>query len=369
MSGKLIQDDLPSLYKKFFPSFFQLHVPEENFATCFNCSMAYNEENKKDNQGRLTFAVDRKCCTFYPNIPNYLIGGILSDKDPLMDEGKKRIRERIKNGRGVSPLGIFAPKLYTLKYTNRTNSSFGNSGNLLCPYFEKSTGGCTVWKYREGVCSTWFCKTSTGQAGKDFYNTLNSYLNFIQGALIKYVAHQINVPYLRHLVQAQDTSNLDYTKNISAEELDGLPVSENERKSTWGLWYEKEEDFFIKCYQLTTNLSTEQFKTITGIEQQILLKDLEISRTRMIRLPDKLKKSQEIFFEKTAEGNYLITLKTNVEVFAPQLELPAFVLDSFDGIKTTNEVNKQLNKVAGIELDNEILLTLFQHGILVETKY
>lgn len=101
------------------------------------------------------FSKVTKCCTYYPSLPNYLVGAILLDKDGV-PEGVRRIESAISSKTTVSPVGIFPSRKYLALYFKSSSATFGRSESLMCPYFEQPTGLCTIWKHRESVCSTYF---------------------------------------------------------------------------------------------------------------------------------------------------------------------------------------------------------------------
>lgn len=361
MARQKIKSELPTIYHKLFPEFFDEPIPKETFATCHNCAMVCSDNKKREQLVMRSFLPDKKCCTYYPSITNYLIGGILSDPDPLMAEGKKRIREKIKARTGVSPAGIYAPKVYNILYSNGSGMGFGNSTNLLCPYFVNENGNCSVWKYRESVCSTFFCKTVAAQNGKLFWESVKVYLAYTQNSLAKYCLLQLELNSLTEVVDSFLSPQQGNT-SLSLEELDSLPTAETEYQKLWSNWYNKEEEFFIKCFELINKLTKKDFDAVMGIQQTILIKDLENKKVKMTAIPSRLKKNEDIVFKRPSENNYTIKLASIDTSF----ELPDIVIDIFDGIKTTEDIKEELNTKEDMELDDELLLVLFQHRILIE---
>ncbi len=363
MAQQKINLELPVIYHKLFPDIFNETVPKETFATCANCAMVCGDDKNKEQLAMRPFLPDKKCCTYHPSLPNYLIGGILSDPDPQMDEGKKRIHERITARTGVSPAGVYAPKIYNIIYSNGSGAGFGNSSTLLCPYFIKENGYCSVWKYRESVCSTFFCKTVAAQNGKMFWDSVKGYLVYSQTNLTKYCLLKLDLSSLTDVINTilSPTQN---NSNLSLEDLDNLPTTEADYQKLWGNWQGKEAEFYIKCFELVNKLSKEEYNSIVGIQNEILVKDLESKKNKMTTIPEKLKKNEELVFKKAGEDSYTIKLASIDTSF----ELPNVVIDIFDGSKATKAIIEELNTKEDIELDNELLLTLFQHRILVEAK-
>jgi hypothetical protein len=171
------------LYQALFSELFDRPEVVETRATCDNCAMC--------DQGQLApvamdyFRPDAKCCTYHPTLPNYAIGAILADRDEELAEGRKRLRAKIAARLGVTPEFIAAPRKYLLIYTaGRGSGFFGRSKVTLCPYFdEENNGRCTVWRYREAVCSTYFCKYTAGKPGWNFWDNMKGYLNYVEKKL------------------------------------------------------------------------------------------------------------------------------------------------------------------------------------------
>ncbi|HEY8074225.1 MAG TPA: hypothetical protein VIF62_08950, partial [Labilithrix sp.] len=132
----------------------------ETRATCGDCAMC----DKSAGAGAQVsaFRPDAKCCTYHPTIPNYLVGALLADPSPALEEGRTRVRARIATRMGITPEWVAAPRKASVLHHAARGASFGRSLVLLCPYFARESGDCTIWKYRESVCTTFFCKYDAG---------------------------------------------------------------------------------------------------------------------------------------------------------------------------------------------------------------
>src|SRR5262245_21556703 len=119
-----IYQELPDFYRKFLPDFFEEMIPVETYATCNNCAMC-QKPGEPAIPGVDYFKPNAKCCTYFPKLPNYLVGGLLSDNNPEMDKGRKRIRERIANRVGITPLAVNPPKKYSVLIKLGGRKSFG----------------------------------------------------------------------------------------------------------------------------------------------------------------------------------------------------------------------------------------------------
>src|SRR5687768_6260481 len=176
-------DFVPEMYRAILPSLFEQPVDEEHNATCDRCAMCPPEEP--------LFAPDEyfnpktKCCTYHPALANFAVGGLLQDESAENAEGRRRIQAAIARRVGVTPLGIQPPPKQRVLYRNG-KLGFGRANTLLCPYLDGEGGGCSVWRYREAVCTTWFCKHVNGQDGLAFWKQLRDYLLGTQSILCVY---------------------------------------------------------------------------------------------------------------------------------------------------------------------------------------
>ena len=186
-----IYTDLPELYRSMFPAFFEEEIPIEENATCNDCAMC-QKPGEPVVPGIEYFKPDVKCCSYYPKLPNYLVGGLLTDTNPSMEEGRRRIRERIQTRIAVTPQAVDVPKRFSLIHRSSTKRSFGRSETLICPYYVKEGGLCSIWKFRDCVCSTYFCKTMAGNQGQKFWTVLRRYLNQAQDTLSWYVLYKMD---------------------------------------------------------------------------------------------------------------------------------------------------------------------------------
>ena len=82
-----IKNKIPPLYHSFFPDFIEKEIPQERIATCDNCTLQMFPERRN---------INTKCCVYYAELPNYLLGGLLSDKRESLAEGRMFARKLIK---------------------------------------------------------------------------------------------------------------------------------------------------------------------------------------------------------------------------------------------------------------------------------
>src|SRR4030042_467761 len=101
-----IKSQLSGIYSSLLPGLFDTEIPEEGYANCADCVMIDGAEH----DSKSTFNGRTKCCTFYPVLPNFIVGGILSDRSAGLKRGRQRIDDAITAGIGVYPHGLFPPR-------------------------------------------------------------------------------------------------------------------------------------------------------------------------------------------------------------------------------------------------------------------
>src|SRR5438132_6724241 len=125
-------------------------IPDEKVATCDDCVMC-----KSGAVAPLSFHPELKCCTYVPELPNFLVGRILSDADPCGTAGRASLVARICDGVAVTPLGVGrSPSLERL-YSQSGSDLFGRSAELRCPHYQPDSGRCGIWRHRNATCATW----------------------------------------------------------------------------------------------------------------------------------------------------------------------------------------------------------------------
>lgn len=353
-----ISDSIPSFYHQLFADFINLEVPPEPFADCSDCPIICQNIEDVGKDKSKPFSPETKCCTFSPRIPNYMVGAILSDINQDNMDGKNRILKAIKSRKGIFPNGVYPTKKYKLLYEAARNDSFGRSKSLMCPYFIAGEFNCTIWKYREAICALWFCKHLAGNKGYDFWNSLIEFMKSVQENLIAYCFFNLGVspfdPY----------TNAD---RISYEDLEDLPMKESEYVKIWGEWVEKEEEFYVNCYDLVRKMDSDFFKNLMGIDYEIGLSKIKNAHQNMIELPEFMVISDD-FNQVAIDGFYTIELNHFIEridsSIAYSFPVPSFIIDSFNGSNSTESVIKNIFSMHSIVLEKEILIALYQHGVL-----
>jgi Fe-S-cluster containining protein len=249
---------LPQLYTAILPPELLALSIEEKKATCDQCAMVVGRH-----RGAITYAENLKCCTYYPFMPNYLIGASLQDSS-LQPSLQRDLRGIISRRRYSLPIGFLAPVRYQMEFNNRKPSDFGQRADWLCPYYDKSSNNCGIWRYRSAVCTTFYCKTSYGSgpnsAGLRFWFELSEYLTYVEMALLEEALIRLDFS------PRQISDQLDYLnrKTASAAEEKSWILPEKKARFLWNGYFDEQELFFKKTLEIVTKFDRKDFNEALG---------------------------------------------------------------------------------------------------------
>jgi hypothetical protein len=172
---------LSALYQPWIDELLGGPTPVESRATCSECVML-------DRPGapplEYAFSPQTKCCTYTPNLPNFVVGRILGRRDVAGGPARAFLTERIASRVGVTPLGVSPPLSYQRRYAGMAETTaFGRTASMRCPLYLEEGGLCGIWQDREAICSTWFCKQDRGLLGKTFWHVLEAWLRAMEREL------------------------------------------------------------------------------------------------------------------------------------------------------------------------------------------
>jgi hypothetical protein len=359
MPFKKIIDSVPAFYHSFLPQVFQLKIPPEPFSDCFKCPMIAGSRDELSQDLSKPFAPDTKCCTFTPRLPNYMAGAILSDYDPAMEEGKKRITEKIRSGEGIFPNGVYPTRKYNELYLEKSRMEFGRNNELLCPYFVEGKYNCTIWKYREAICALWFCKHLAGRRGTEFWNAVIDYIKFMQQSLINISAYRCG---LQPVDPYGEGGYPEYIVPKSAEDADKL------YSGIWKEWKGHEAEYYRRCYEIIVNMEHDYIQRILE-KGDPLAKRIENIAADLAKVPEFMVLDKK-YVRIDQDGFYQVEISNYIEILQKSViwsfRLPKYILDSFDGRLRTSEVKQHICEFQKINVEQEILISLYRHGILKE---
>ena len=242
MARDRVIDFLPEIYRPFLPDFFDRPMAEERHATCAECTMC--PPPVPDLPAEAYFNPSTKCCTFHPTLPNYSVGGLLSDSTEGGAEGRRRVLTKIAARIGVTPAGILPPARTSL-LQRHGKRGFGRAESLVCPYLDRDRGACTVWAQREAECATWFCKHNQGFDGRAFWKQLRDYLATVHVTLGVWAMRELGIDADRIAEGLGPRPDA-----LDANDLDDGPPNETAYRRIWGPWAEREPEFYLAAWEM-----------------------------------------------------------------------------------------------------------------------
>jgi hypothetical protein len=180
-------EPLPPLYARWLEELSVRRPTRETRATCGDCAMCRPPHDQLVD-GR---EWDRglKCCTYTPNLPNYLVGAILSD-ETIHPHGVESIAGRLRDVQSASPLGLASTAVNRFQEQSIRDRHFGRAPILRCAHLTEG-GDCSLWRHRNSVCSTWFCKHVRGAAGQSEWRQVRGFLEELETGLSLYLAIEL----------------------------------------------------------------------------------------------------------------------------------------------------------------------------------
>jgi hypothetical protein len=309
------------------------------------------------------FSPQLKCCTYHPRLPNYLVGRALADLDFAFSAGRATLEQRIDRGLGVTPLGIEAAATFHLVY-HHGQEAFGHAESLRCPhYLEEGGGRCGIWRHRNSICATWFCKHERGAIGMAFWHRLRDLLMAIEASLAVWcvVESDLDAEALASLFPERPRPG---TKtSLSAADVDGRPDTAMARR-VWGGWLGRERDFYRECGLRVGHLTWEDVSRIGGPEV--------IVRSRLAQQAYQALRSEELP-ERLTAGTFRIlsTGPENVRVVSytgsDPLDLAPEVLEIlpyFDG-RPISQALRAIEKERGLRVEQDLVRKLADFEILL----
>ncbi len=268
----LLRHQLPQIYENLLPRDILDFAPEETKANCDNCSMS-----RPQNRAKVHYRADLKCCTFHPLVPNYMVGSILLDSEAV--RAQEILKDKITRREYSLPIGMVAPVRYQVEFNNRKENDFGQREDWLCPYFNRENQNCNIWKHRGVVCATFFCKSSYGKVGLKFWDNLSTYLWYVETALLEEALTMLDFS------PRQVMTLLDYhnRQDGTVAEKKSWVLPEKKARDLWNGYYEDQEGFFKKSYEIVANMDKTAFHEILGEQGQELEDQIFTILPRMVK--------------------------------------------------------------------------------------
>lgn len=326
---KRILDCLPPLYGHLLPPLFRQLIPAEDLSTCRRCAMCRRPGQPWDPVLRY-FRPDVRCCSYYPSLPNYLVGALLADRSPRHDEGRRRVRRLLARPKEATPFGLEAPRARELRYTRLGDEAFGRLRSLRCPYFRMGSNDCSIWGFRSGTCATYFCSPARGIHGAAFWEAVHRYLRVLEKALAQHALHALHATDSR---AGRDA----YSR----------------------------EALYRQAYAAVASLTPRQVASIAGEPGRAALRKVRAHRRKMLSdsIPRRLR---------TNAGLLVLRRRDEVLLIVPGHLVFGLshavweALRGFDGRRDRESVVEEVRRSRGLELTRGFLLALYRAGILEE---
>lgn len=336
---------LPPLYQRWVDALDGAPLPPERRATCGDCAMCHGG-------GGDDFRPDTKCCTYVPALPCFNVGLILADDSPEAETGRRTVGERIAQRAGVMPLGIRLTEGQRALYAVE-RERLGRSAHVRCPHYIADQGRCGVWRHRNAVCSTWFCKHERGAIGFRLWRAVQALLEAAEEALSYWCLMRLDLgaEAIALLCQA------DRRAELAAAPPPGV------YRTAWGRWHGRERDFYLECGRLVAELSWSQVMVIGGAPVQAASGALAVALRAYAR-PTMPPGPQLVPLRQVRSRHATSTVTT----YSPHdaLELPTELLDAlraFDG-RPIPEVLATIEEAHGLALTEPLVQSLVDFEVL-----
>jgi hypothetical protein len=348
---------LPPLYAGWMDELLGAEIPAETNATCSSCAMVVT-----DSPDDSSYSPDTKCCTYVPELWNFLVGRVLLDESPESARGRATVEARIDRGVVVTPVGLGRNRAFRVLYKSGAQLGFGQSKNLLCPHYLPENGGlCGVWQHRESTCATWYCKHVRGAVGHALWASLHQLLQAVEASLGAWALLELGIDreMLGHLYRPdRDPDPIKPT----ARDLDNL-ADPDELRAAWGSWLGRERELYRECARLVSPLSWPDVRRIGGAPVDVYARLVQDAHARMMSdaIPTH---PTAALVQITPRGHDRVRLGT----YSPldMLEGPsliATILPYFDG-RCTADALANIQQAEGLVVDPSFVRKLVDFGVL-----
>jgi hypothetical protein len=353
---------LPPLYAAWAAAFLSGPIPAETDATCEDCAMCA-PSGRRPERG-VYFAPDVKCCSYMPTLPNFLVGRMLRDDDPALAVGRKTIEARLAARVAVTPLGLGPTPTHAALYDKKGDRTFGRNRALICPHFVGEGGGrCAIWRHRNGVCATWFCKHVRGGVGLRFWQALEQLLSSVETELARWCVLELGIEAgALHELFRETTDRSAANSRMARARND--TADEGSYGRQWGPWAGQERRFFVECARLVDGLAWPDVVRIGGATTAVFERLTQEAYRRLTShvIPERLQVGK---LTTVARG------RSHARIVAysglDPIHLPTILVDLlpyFDGGATADTL-RRIRRDTGLALEPALVRRLVDYEILV----
>ncbi len=333
---------LPPRYAEWIADLLGGTLPEEQVATCDRCVMQATEIPEA-----YRFRADAKCCTYVPALPNFLVGAALRELPP--GPARTSLERRLGEPAICTPHGLDVSEDERRRYhAIVTTETFGRAPDLRCPHYLAESGGqCGIWRQRNGVCATWFCKHERGATSQRFWQALEALLTLVERELSHWCACQL----LYHTTPPG-------------------PGRSDDELPEWTAWIPHIDDYYRRAAALVDELTWPEVQAIAGPEFIPAAARLRAAYAPLQPRPDRrpdLVQIRRPLLPGLVRVSHRDPTSTRVVTYSDSdpLELPTAIVDllpRFDG-RPTGLVLDELAR-EGVVLAPELLALLLDFEVL-----
>lgn len=333
-----------------FKAAFGALPPAEPSSTCSSCAMC-------DERSPIKFLATTKCCTYWPLLPNYAVGGVLA---AAMAPGgiRDQILQMVASDY-ATPRGLGRSAYFETLFDQRGQAEFGRSERLVCPYLHPS-GQCGIWEFRTGACSTFFCKMTRGTVSLELWSAIAGWLQAIEQTLSLWAAIQLGVAPAAALSSSLWKSG----EKVDRRRLDA--DGGGSRDPRWGRWQDTRLEFYGGCYSLVRALTWPNVAQYGGVQLDACTQRVQRAVAALAdqRMPLRVSLGK---VQTVAVSNECVLLETYRPLDPQWLSLSLLeVLSCFRG-QLTEEALAEASR-RGVHLDHATLRRMVDFGILTDTE-
>lgn len=168
---------LPPALRAVVPELDELPEPTEPRADCARCVMT---PPRVPEAHPWAFSTETRCCTYHPELPNYLCGRALARDDA----GAARLRARLEDPSGVTAWGVREPASWAERRVD-SKRQFGRDVAIRCPMWIGGELSCGIWRDRTGVCRSWFCKHEHGALSRARWRAIEGVFTHLEDGVAR----------------------------------------------------------------------------------------------------------------------------------------------------------------------------------------
>lgn len=337
-----MSDALPEPYNRWITELVGEPPQAEAPSSCADCVMCPTSRGAI--AGVSTFSPNAKCCTYLPDLANFLVGKALISGDPV---AVKSVRARMASGPDATPMGLWRDAAKTTLYDN--DPQYMGKAELACPHYLVDGGTCAIWSSRNAVCSTWFCRHERGARGHRRWMAVRALLNAMEADLAAWCALELGIP-------ADTVARFGRAATHT--------VSHQAADREWGAWSSDREAFYVGCWDRVRDLSLQEVMSVCGPLVRAVAEQATSAAGALSdgAVPDHLALGAFTLRGMSAGGHLAATFSPFDPVYLPAMLFA--VLHYFDG-RPTPEALEAMVEERGMSIDAELMRHLLDYGVLV----